>query len=248
MMFRIDIFQAASDGWTPLMAASRYGGAQTVKLLLNHPRIDVNMANDFGDTALIIASFWGSVEVVRALLQCPMTDIGIKGWKERTALETAKEKTHKGIAESIEHRSELLQRGNSTCPHSDNSARASKEPLETSNITASALAEPSPCDNLTHDFLAHVADGKLKKLERIVLQCPEFDEKVVNARPRGKTALHWAVDKDKPKLVQALLEQPNIDPNKEGGLNNETPLMAAAAFHQHGAEMVKLLLADPRYA
>ena len=78
-----------------------------------------------------------------------------------------------------------------------------------------------------------------------MLQCPELDEDVVNASPESNTALIWAVEKDKPTLVKALLEQPNIDLNKEGGLNELTPL-TYGAFWEH-TEIVELLLADPRY-
>ena len=113
------------------MDGSKYGDVQTVKLLLNHSTINVNMVNDFGNTALILASFYGKGEVVKVLLQCPMTNIVIQEWKGRTALETAREKAHEhedirywkqkyeAIVEMIEHRSELLQEGQSTCPHAN---------------------------------------------------------------------------------------------------------------------------------
>ena len=217
-----------------MAATSALSNTQTLKLLLNHPKIDVNTADYYGDTALIKASSWGSVEVVRALLQCPLVDIDIKGWDNKTIVDAAKENGRENIVDMIEHRSELLKKENSTCPHAKYSVGRND---------ALIVAVPHDCDNDFVNFMTF--EGQLDELERILLQCPELDSRVINSRPiYGQTALIRAVDESKPKLVKMLLDQPNIDPNKEGGIDDGPPLLSAIVYEN--TELVQLLLDDPR--
>ena len=242
--------QATYDGWTPLMAGmdgSKYGNVEILKLLLSHSKIHVNLVNFFGKTALILASLNGFVELVKVLLQCSATDIGIKDRNGWTALDWAKEKADKDIGQYwkqkyedivdiIEHRSDLLKKENSTCPHAKYSV-GSNDSL--------AVSVPYDCTNDFVDFLTF--DGQLDELESILLQCPELDSEVINSRPiYGDTALIRAVHESKPKLVKMLLDQPNIDPNKEGGSFYEPPLINAVVYEN--TELVQLLLDDTRYA
>jgi hypothetical protein len=57
--------------WTPLMAASRGGHVEVVRVLLRHPdaQMIINHRDHEGQTALMVACIWGHGRVVRALLE-----------------------------------------------------------------------------------------------------------------------------------------------------------------------------------
>ena len=61
--------------WSGLHAASFYGHAEVVKLLLAHPNIDVNMKNISGQTPFSIGCWQGRVTVVRVLLKDPVSTL-----------------------------------------------------------------------------------------------------------------------------------------------------------------------------
>ena len=72
--------------WSGLHAASFYGHAEVVKLLLAHPNIDVNMKNISGQTPFSIGCWQGRVTVVRVLLKDPRVDISLDDNDRRTPL------------------------------------------------------------------------------------------------------------------------------------------------------------------
>jgi len=72
--------------WSGLHAASFYGHAEVVKLLLAHPNIDVNMKNISGQTPFSIGCWQGRVTVVRVLLKDPRVDISLDDNDGRTPL------------------------------------------------------------------------------------------------------------------------------------------------------------------
>ncbi len=57
-----------ADGYTALMAASRKGHVEVVRLLLARQGVEVNKTTPDGITALMVASYKGQVEVARLLL------------------------------------------------------------------------------------------------------------------------------------------------------------------------------------
>jgi ankyrin repeat protein len=72
-----------NSGRPLMMAAKKYNGLETVKLLVSHGA-DVNGADQYGRTALIMAARYGRIETVRFLLSQganPNAESGMEKWK-----------------------------------------------------------------------------------------------------------------------------------------------------------------------
>ncbi len=87
-----------NSGRPLMMAAKKYEGTTTVKLLVAHGA-DVNGSDQYGRTALIVAARYGRLETVRFLLENgadPNAKSIIKKWK--TPLIAAKLRGHDAVA------------------------------------------------------------------------------------------------------------------------------------------------------
>ena len=92
-------------GRTPIVIASYYGKAETVKLLLAAKGLDANMGTDFGTTALHFAAHRGHVEVVDLLLAARVkVNVEATGgkWTGSTALDVCEGMGMQGKAEIID--------------------------------------------------------------------------------------------------------------------------------------------------
>ena len=86
-------------------------------------------------------------------------------------------------------------------------------------VTSPTPSLPSTCnEELLQEFRAAVKLENLEALDAISLleNCPHMDEGTLNmgSTYNGKTALYLASHEGRVELVQALLEQGNIDVNK----------------------------------
>ncbi len=86
-------------GSAPLHGASCNGHTEIVMLLLEN-KCKLNITDKYGDTPLILAAYFNKMDIVRALVEAGC-DITIRGEKNTTAAECAKEEGGHAIAEYL---------------------------------------------------------------------------------------------------------------------------------------------------
>ena len=104
------------DGYTPLLGAIINDHTEIVMLLLEN-KCNLNVTNKYGNTPLILAASWNKMDTVRALVEAGC-DITIRGDKNKTAAEWAKEYGKHAIAEYLTNEAPRVQ------VHSTHRARA----------------------------------------------------------------------------------------------------------------------------
>ena len=95
------------DGWAPLHEASGRGRTEIVMLLLEN-ECDPNITDENGDTPLIWAARTNKMDTVRALVEAGC-DITIRGDKNKTAAERAKEWGNFAVAEYLTNEAPRVQ-------------------------------------------------------------------------------------------------------------------------------------------
>lgn len=96
----IYINQQDSEGFTPLMIASKYGHIDTVKLLLDFGA-NPDIQNNKGNTALICACAYGHLGIVKELLYSGGANIFIKNVNNNSAMYYAMCLRHKKILDEL---------------------------------------------------------------------------------------------------------------------------------------------------
>ena len=86
---------------------SRYGHTEIVMLLLEN-KCDTNVTDKYGDTPLIFAAYNNRMDNIRALVEAGC-DITIRGSKNMTAAEEAKEQGYPAIAEYLTNEAPRVQ-------------------------------------------------------------------------------------------------------------------------------------------
>ena len=86
-------------GQAPLHNASACGYTKIVTLLLDN-KCNLNVTDKSGDTPLILAAYYTKMDIVRALVEAGC-DITIRGDKNKTAAELAKQRGHHALAEYL---------------------------------------------------------------------------------------------------------------------------------------------------
>jgi ankyrin repeat protein len=66
--YRITVPISVYHGWTPLIAAARFGHLEIVELLMLK-EVDINEQSSSGDCPLILATCWNHIEIVKLLLR-----------------------------------------------------------------------------------------------------------------------------------------------------------------------------------
>ena len=88
-----------NNGFTPLLAASRYEHHQMAKMLLNNGA-EIDKAGNGGWTPLIHASFNGHLEVVKLLIE-HQADVHLKNNLGKTALDLARQEGYTAIEKAL---------------------------------------------------------------------------------------------------------------------------------------------------
>ena len=89
-----------NNGFTPLLAASRYEHHQMAKMLLNNGA-EIDKATNHGWTPLMHASFNGHLEVVKLLI-AHKADVHLKDNSGETALDMARQQGHTKVIEALQ--------------------------------------------------------------------------------------------------------------------------------------------------
>ncbi|QGI98349.1 hypothetical protein CEK26_011418 [Fusarium fujikuroi] len=207
-------------GWftdSPLVAASRRGDLNTVRLLLAMDEIRPNASSNYGDTALTAAAQAGLVDVVKVLITDGRIEIDYENRDGRNALSFAAES---GSEVAV---SELLATRAANPNSQDSQART---PLIWSVDPGSGYGP-----------------GGWEAYEGVVRRLLDDSEIAVDASDSsGWTALLYAARNGAFGLVMALLEHPQIDPM--AGPTN-TSALTEAARNGH-ADVVQALISIGR--
>ncbi|CAG7555130.1 unnamed protein product [Fusarium equiseti] len=199
---------------SPLIAASRRGGLNTVCSLLNMDEIRPGVSSKGGDTALTAAARGGFRDVVKTLITDGRIDVNSKDGRDRTALSLAAESGCEGVI------NELLATGVADLNAQDDVGR-----------TALIFAT---------DPEAGYGPGGWQLYEGALRRLLADSQIAVNIRDGvfDRTALQYAAKNGALGLVKALLEHPQIDPTAGPGY---TSPLAEAAENGH-ADVVRALL------
>jgi ankyrin repeat protein len=242
----------ASFEQSPLMAASRVGDTNIVRLLLNTEGIQPDLSADFGTTALILAAKEGFVAVVKMLVADPRVKADHKDENGRTALSHAAECAQEAVV------AELLATSAVNPDNHDNKART---PLMWAvnheygygltgwqsyegvvrRLLASDQVNPTSRDTFSYTPLSSAACGGGLGLVMALLEHPQTDaESGYQNTPLARAASAGHVE-----VVQMLLNTGQVDVNavSTGKYYGGTALALAASF---GCEnVVRLLLSVP---
>lgn len=231
LALRAHVIRATDDGLEPFHVTCRRGPLQTVQWLLAQPEILkpkgrdrtlvalLNLPTKAGDTPLLLAAGAGETEVVTFLLKHQGVQVNAVNRLGFTPLLRAIKSGHLETAK-------LLLASGATLDHRTNDGCG---PLH--------LAAGSGNDKMVQWLLGLSEIRKVKGKRRSLAF-------VLNeAGPSGRTPLHFAVRSNfREKLVQLLLQQPDIRPNKADG-DGITPLHDSAKALE--VKAARLLLAHP---
>ncbi|KAF4429672.1 ankyrin repeat-containing [Fusarium acutatum] len=198
---------------SPLMAASRRGDLNTVRLLLDMDEIRPGVDRKHSGTALTAAAQGGFVGVVKVLIADGRIEVDYKNDEGRTALSFAAESGSEAVVD------ELLATGAADPNSPDSRART---PL----IWAT---NPGRRYRL----------GGWQSHEGVTRRLLAVNQIAVNAKDSyGRTALLYAAKNGALGFVLALLEHPQIDLTT--GPENTSPLVEAAVYGH--ADVVQALI------
>ncbi|KAF5230968.1 hypothetical protein FANTH_13582, partial [Fusarium anthophilum] len=206
-------------GWvedSPLMAASRRGDLNTVRLLLDMEEIRPGVDPKHSGTALTAAAQGGFIGVIKVLIADGRIEVDYKNDKGRTALSFVAERGFEAVVD------ELIATGAIDPNSRDSRART---PLIWATNPGRRYR---PGGWQSHEGVTRrlLADGQ------IAANVKDDD---------GRTALWYAAKNGALGLVMALLEHPQIDPM--AGPEHTPPLVAASRGH---ADMIQTLLSSGR--
>ncbi|RGP76449.1 hypothetical protein FLONG3_5336 [Fusarium longipes] len=202
---------------SPLVAASRNGHLDTVRLLLDVGEINPGVKSSDGGTALTVAAEGGFVDVVELLVSDGRIDVDLKNGDGRTALSFAAEIGSEALVD------QLLATGAADPGVQDSWGR-------------------TPLIWAIKSQLAHKS-GERQSYEVVIRKLLADSRTNVNAMDFWDcTALWYAVKHGATKLVMALLEHPEIEPTV-GPEHTSTLLAAAENGH---VDLVQLLISDGR--
>ncbi|KAI0471354.1 ankyrin repeat-containing domain protein [Xylaria cf. heliscus] len=224
---------------SPLMAASRRGHANVVRLLLDTEGISPDLSEKRDNTALILAARKGFASVVKMLLADPRVDANHKDHVGRTSLSHAAERAHEAAV------AELLATTTVDPDSQDIKGRtpliwASKEGV-VRKLLASGRVNPNSMDAGGRTPICRAAEHGSLGLVKAILEHPKTD---LDGGHRS-TPLISAASSGRADVVRVLLETRRVDVNaiREGRYHKETALAIAACFgHQ---SVVQILLSTP---
>lgn len=205
-----DVNIANNAGVRPLLIACYRGQTEIVQALLAVPGIHVNAVSNSGGTALFIAALYSHMEIVEALLAAG-ADVNIANNAADTPLSIAAYKGYGDVVEALlavpginintlSHRGEtpliLATRGGySNIVHILLEAGADVNIADTSGYTALISSSFRGYIEITKDLLEHGADINAVDL-------------------RGFNALCLAALNNRPRVVELLLDVPELDKDK----------------------------------
>ncbi|KAK5191514.1 hypothetical protein LTR92_008687 [Exophiala xenobiotica] len=254
----LDINKQDNDGKTALYIAVHKGHEDIVRMLLRQPSLDMNQLNMDGKTALHFAVQGGHEDVVRTLLEQPNLDVNKQdddGW---TALHQAVENGHANmVGMFLEHPNLDFNKQDVhgwTALHRAvfwGQIGVLKILLEQENLTTIGRTETgaettnSATNNgdtgrLNQNINANVTNPWLSlsgtDLARTgnLAQMPTLNRRRIDVNATdslGKTALHIAVQRREPRMVEMLLERADINIHIANNIG-ETPLKAGRRMAQ----------------
>ena len=198
--YQIDVNQQnAGDGKTALIFAAEQGHHGAVMLLLHNHQINPNVLDFYGESALRKASLRGYLSIVKLLLRCPKTDA-----------------SH-NVATQFVH---------SLNEQDEGTFVVHKEITEAILFHFVLLQIGTTCcHDVNENLLNSVKQGNHREV-RGILQCPDSD---INVRDsRGNTALYIASLLNHVGVIEVLLNNYKIDPNKGVILDGGTAFSIAS--------------------
>ena len=213
---------ATDQGVTPLALAAMNGSAPTVEALLK-AGAKPNAASSVGETPLMIAAHSGSARVVTALLDAGADLTVAEASGGQTALMRAVAENHADVVKL------LLDRGADVSARSKNRFTALLFAAQQGNIEiarqllkAGANVNDTAPDGIAGDTNAQRTFKPDTEASALLVAIDSGHEAMAlflltqgvdpNQSEAGRTALHSAVQRAMPKVVQALLEN-GADPN-----------------------------------
>ncbi|KAH8432083.1 uncharacterized protein LDX57_009729 [Aspergillus melleus] len=228
---------------TPLHYAARHGHAKVVTELLGTD-VDASLTDDDDNTALEIAAREGHVDVVNALVEdLPYTSIETdKTIHNHMALQYAAWFGHKDVVQVLVDRS-LGQ--SYTCNGDLPPAIFCAALRDHFQIVDILLA----CDRnglgfsgtpMPHTLLTRLVEsGSVRMIQHILASGVDVNERDANQ----DTALHVACRFVRPRVVQALLENKDLDPNR---VDADGSTALDIALHEGCDDIAAMLTADER--
>lgn len=219
--FELGLNVEGGDGKTLLHRAveNKRSSEITALLLEQGGRIDPNIPDFEGLTPLASAAREGNFSAVQALLRSPTVEINKADREGNTALHHAVKKNDPGIIE-------LLLQDNRIDPNVSNSEDLTPLVLAVQDNTWRARAMQASNDSALHSLL------KSQKVE------------INKADRNGNTALHHAVEKDDPEIIDLFLKQgSSTNPNLR---NSEGLTPIALAAQKDSSSALRILMDNGR--
>lgn len=233
------------DSKTPLHYAARNGHLKAVKMLLG-PDVELDLVDDDNNTALDLAAKEGHVEIVSTILDELLTPLMRSTLRNHISmsLQYAAWYGHKDVVEEIMEYAEVP-------PHTCNGH------LPPAIFCAALRGHYDVVDffleyedeidfqHPTKDFslLTRLARHDSVDMLKHIIASGRVNVNDLDDNGNGEAALHAACRWNRPKVVQALLELPELNPNIE---DSEGDTALSIALDQEYDEIVNLLLADER--
>ena len=197
---QIDVNQQnTGDGKTALIFAAEQGHHGAIMLLLHNHQVDPNVLDFYGESALRKASLRGYLRVVKLLLRCPKTKAS-----QEVATQYVLSVDEEEEGRFVEH----------------------KEVVEAIHFQSILLQMGTTCCHNVNDSILHSAKLGNHREVRGLLQCPDSD---INVRDyKGHTALYIASLHNHDGVIEVLLNNHHIDPNKGVILDGGTAFSIAS--------------------
>ena len=232
-----DVNAWQGDYWTPLHSAANQGHKDVAEILIASGA-DVNLHRE-GGTPLHTAAGQGQLEMA-ALLIDKEADIGARDSAGRTPLHVACQAGHDDIVKLFLARGadiEAKEGKEGRTPLHLAALRARKNVAETLLAAGADINSRNDRWNSTplHDA---TIPGDMGVITLLVAKGADF--KVMDIQ--GKTAMHNAVEFNRPKVVKFFLAR-GIDVNQKCGKGNESAPLHIATW-KGNKDMIELLLAN----
>jgi len=238
---------------TVLHLACSTGNADIVKMLLSHLQIDaINQTDAYRLTAFALACESKLLGVIKVMLKYPRVDVNPVDQYNRSPLWEAISSGHSEVAKLII----LSNRGNLTKSYGDlmmgdpypytSPMRLAelRRDSEIIKMMEKALYGKDKFRSIFNRLVGYVKENKVAKVEEILKNyVRELNLNRKFEQEQCFTLLHLACRNNSPKIVQLLLDQPKLDPNR-ANIYCYTPLHLACIFNF--VSVAKLLSQDSR--